>query len=171
MALRRRHMPEPRNDHPNVIPLVDVMLCMIVFYMLAAKIGVDNGADKTIQIPVTQLGKEMTEVGINNIVVNVRETLSQPDVTAMVENGKGVQSLSVDGSGGRASLREVLQALRIGKDGKEGTADDKADLTVIIRGDGEMTYKTFMPVMLAVTDAGVKNIWHNTAKPEAGVAK
>ena len=171
MALRRRHIPEPHTDHPNVIPLVDVMLCMIVFYMLAAKIGVDNGADKTIQIPVTQLGSEMQKVGVNNIVVNVRETLGLPDVTAMVQSGKGVQSLSVDGSPGRASLRDVLRALRIGKDGKEGTKDDAPDLTVIIRGDGEMSYKSFMPVMLAITDAGVKNIWHNTAKPRGEVAK
>jgi biopolymer transport protein ExbD len=165
MALRRRHIPEPHTDHPNVIPLVDVMLCMIVFYMLAAKIGVDNGADKSLQLAVTQLGSEMQKVGVNNIVVNVRETLGQPDVTAKVETSDSVRSYSVGGSTSGPSLRDTLYSLRLGKDGKEGTADDNADLTVIIRGDAEMSYKTFMPVMLAVTDSGVKNIWHNTAKP------
>lgn len=167
MALRRRHIPDSHSDHPNVIPLVDVMLCMIVFYMLAAKIGVDSGIDKSIQIPITVLGKEMQEAGINRIVVNVRETLGQPNVTAMVEAGKEVVSLSVDGSAGKSSLRDVLRALRVGKDGKEGTADDAADLAVVVRGDSDMSYKTFMPVMIAVTDAGVKNIYHNTAKPPA----
>ncbi len=159
-------MPDSHSDHPNVIPLVDVMLCMIVFYMLAAKFGVDNGADKAITLAVTRLGTEMQKIGVDNIVVNVKETLGQPDVTAMVENGKGVESLSVDGTGGRRPLRDVLRGLRIGKDGIEGTKDDHRELTVIVRGDGEMTYKSFMPVMLAITDAGVKNIWHNTAKPK-----
>lgn len=167
MPIRRRHIPDSHSNHPNVIPLVDVMLCMIVFYMLAAKIGVDNGADRTIQLAVTSLGTEMQKVGVNNIVLNVRETLGEPDVTAMVESGRGVESLSVAGTVGRPPLREVLRALRLGKDGKEGTEDDKPDLSVIIRGDAEMTYKTFMPVMLAVTDAGIKNVWHNTAKPTA----
>lgn len=154
-----------------MIPLVDVMLCMIVFYMLAAKIGIDDGADKSIQLAVTRLGTEMQKIGVNRIVVNVRETLGQPDVTAKVESGTAVESLSVDGSGGRKTLRDVLRGLRLGKDGKEGTADDAPDLTVVIRGDAEMSYKTFMPVMLAVTEAGVKNIWHNTAKPEVEVVK
>lgn len=165
MSLKRRHIPPAHSDHPNVIPLVDVMLCMIVFYMLVAKFGVDNGADKSLQLAVTELGTELQKVGVNNIVVNVKETLGEPDVTAKVEGSDLVRSYAVGTVTGRPSLRDALRAQRVGKDGVEGTSDDRPDLTVIIRGDGEMTYKTFMPVMLAVTDAGIKNIWHNTAKP------
>lgn len=168
--IRRRHIPESRSEHPNVVPLIDVMLCIIVFYMLAARIGVETGADKTIQIPVTALGRELTEIGTNNIIVNVREAMGAPSVTAMVENGRGVQTFSVDGKV-PGQLRDALRALIIGRDGKPNTDDDRADLGVIVRGDGEMSYKSFMPVMVAITDAGVKNIFHNTAKPENTVVK
>ena len=168
--IRRRHIPESHGEHPNVVPLIDVMLCIIVFYMLAARIGVDSGADQTIQLPVTALGTELEKIGTNNLIVNVREAGGEPQVTARVEGGGdagGVQLLSVGpATRGRASLRDALRALRIGRDGRENTADDRPDLGVIVRGDGEMTYKTFMPVMLAIADAGVRNVFHNTKKDE-----
>lgn len=167
MALKRRHIPDSHGEHPNVVPLIDVMLCIIVFYMLAAKIGVTSGADESIQIPVTALGTELSKVGsTNTLILNVRERVGEPFVTAMVEQGTGVQEIAVeDKRAGTRPLRDILRALIIGKDGKQGTADDNPDLKVVVRGDREMTYRTFMPVMLSITDAGVTNILHNTAKP------
>lgn len=170
--MKRRPPPESHVSHPNVVPLIDVMLCIIVFYMLAARIGVDSGADQTIQLPVTALGTELEKIGTNNLIVNVREAGGEPQVTARVDGSiaggeGGVQLFNVGKAGnGRASLRDALRALRIGRDGREGTADDRPDLGVIVRGDGEMTYKTFMPVMLAIAEAGVRNVYHNTKKDE-----
>ena len=166
--MKRRPLPESHVSHPNVVPLIDVMLCIIVFYMLAARIGVDSGADQTIVLPVTALGTELAKIGTNNLIVNVREVGGEPQVTARVDGGGGgVQLFNVGKAGnGRASLRDALRALRVGRDGREGTADDRPDLGVIVRGDGEMTYKTFMPVMLAIADAGVRNVFHNTKKDE-----
>ena len=172
--MKRRPLPESRVEHPNVVPLIDVMLCIIVFYMLAARIGVDSGADKLITVPTTALGTELDKIGTNNVVVNVRENAGEPTVTARVENGQGVQTLAVGrtaANGTNASLREVLHALIVGRDGKVGTADDRPELGVIVRGDGEMTYKSFMPVMVAITDAGVKHIFHNTKKEEGSGAR
>ena len=170
MPLNRRHSPEARSEHPNVVPLIDVMLCIIVFYMLAAKIGVTSGADESIQIPVTALGTELSAVGsTNTLILNVRERVGQPFVTALVEQGSGVQELAVeDKRSGTRPLRDVLRALIIGKDGKPNTADDNPELKVIVRGDRDMSYRIFMPVMLSITDAGVTNILHNTAKPTPG---
>lgn len=170
--LKRRHLRESHFEHPNVVPLIDVMLCIIVFYMLAARIGVDSGADQTIVVPVTALGTELEKIGTNNLIVNVRERAGEPEVTARVDGGggggDGVQLLSVGNARvpGRAPLKDALLALRIGRDGREGTADDRPDLGVIVRGDGDMSYKTFMPVMIAIADAGVRNVYHNTRKEE-----
>lgn len=168
MARKRRHIPDSHGEHPNVVPLIDVMLCIIVFYMLAAKIGVTSGADETIQIPVTALGTELAKVGsTNTLILNVRERVGEPFVTAMVDRDAGVQEIAVvDKRAGTRPLRDVLRALVIGKDAKQGTSDDNQDLKVIVRGDRDMSYRTFMPVMLSITDAGVTNILHNTAKPK-----
>lgn len=172
--LKRRHIPEPHNEHPNVVPLIDVMLCIIVFYMLAAKIGVASGADESIRIPVTTLGSELNKVGggTNTLILNVRERVGEPAVTAMVDGGSGqlVELPLTDTTSGRRTLRDTLRAFIVGKDGVQGTADDNPQLKVVIRADGEMTYKSFMPVMLNITDAGVTNILHNTAKPGSAAA-
>ena len=174
MALKRRHIPDSHSEHPNVVPLIDVMLCIIVFYMLAAKIGVANGVDPTIQLPVTTLGTELAKVGsTNTLIVNANERkdrgvpTGEPMVTALVEGGTIAEILVEDRRAGTRPLRDVVRALVIGRDGKPNTADDNPTLNVIIRGDSGMTYRVFMPVMLSITDAGVTNIFHNTAKPPA----
>ena len=42
----KHHMPESHAAHPNVTPLIDVVMCLIIFFMLVAKIGVSTGAEK-----------------------------------------------------------------------------------------------------------------------------
>ena len=41
--MRRHKMPDAHADHPNVTPLIDVVMCLFIFYMLVAKIGVNTG--------------------------------------------------------------------------------------------------------------------------------
>jgi biopolymer transport protein ExbD len=164
---KKRHMPEAHGEHPNVVPLIDVMLCIIVFYMLAAKIGVSSGADESIKLPETNFGKELRDVGsTNTLIVNVTERLNEPFITAVVEGGSSLQELSVKTDDKtRRSLETELKKLRFGADGKPNTADDNPDLKVIVRGDGEeLTYRAFFPVMVAITNAGVSNVFHNTKK-------
>src|ERR1043165_4524726 len=57
--MRRRGMPEVHSSHPNVTPLIDVVMCLIVFFMLVAKIGVSTGAEASIAIPASAIGQEL----------------------------------------------------------------------------------------------------------------
>src|ERR671917_175196 len=84
--MRRRHMPDIREGNVNVTPLIDIVMCMIIFFMLVAKIGVATGAEEQIDIPVSTIGTDIKEVGIESaLVLNVREVGSLPMVTATVE--------------------------------------------------------------------------------------
>jgi len=172
------HMPEAHTEHPNVVPLIDVMLCIIVFYMLAAKIGVESGADKDIRLTAVTFGKQLKDVGTTGqLIINVRELLDQPFVSAAVSDGSGTPIGSsglyelkvVDPSTGKRHLYEFLRRVRMGPDGKENTPDDNKDMKVTIRGDAEMPYRTFFPVLKDVMDAGVKNIFHAAEKPQGTV--
>src|SRR5438132_6906355 len=88
-AMRRRHIPESRATHPNVTPLIDVVMCLIIFFMLVAKIGVTTGADREIVVPATVLGRELADPG-NALTLNVREGYGdQPMVTALVDGTTG----------------------------------------------------------------------------------
>src|ERR1035438_6568944 len=50
--MKKHSMPEVKEGNVNVTPLIDIIMCLIVFFMLVAKIGVTTGAEK-IDIPTT----------------------------------------------------------------------------------------------------------------------
>ena len=68
-TMSKRHIPESHTAHPNVTPLIDIIMCLIIFFMLVAKIGVDTGAQK-IDIPTTILGTKIKDMG-NTLVLNI----------------------------------------------------------------------------------------------------
>jgi biopolymer transport protein ExbD len=169
--MRRRAIPESHTTHPNVTPLIDVVMCLIIFYMLVAKIGVNTGADPSIQIPVTQMGNELKDLG-NTLILNVREVDEVPFVTALVDQSqRSPQEVKiVDPVTNVHTLREILLRLRYGTDGrpggKPGTPEaDNDNFKVIIRGDSEMTYRTLQPVLEACLEAHVKDVNFETGKP------
>jgi biopolymer transport protein ExbD len=150
--------------HPNVTPLIDVVMCLIIFFMLVAKIGVSTGADRDIVIPATVLGKELADPG-NALTLNVREGFGdQPMVTALVDgSGSEPQELKlVDSSTGRKPLFEVLKNLRDGDPNHSVPANP--DFKVIIRADKETSYRYLDPVLVACMEAKVKNVNYNTTK-------
>src|SRR5688572_27736991 len=96
MKKRRRGMPAVNEGVVNVTPLIDVVMVMIVFFMLVAKIGVDTGVDRTIAIPASVLGTDAKLMDIpNSLTLNVRAGLAdQPDVTALLKGEMQELSLS-----------------------------------------------------------------------------
>src|ERR1700691_4081265 len=87
--MRRRPMPEIREGGVNVTPLIDIVMCLNILFMLVAKIGVDTGADRNIDIPTSILGTDIKDMG-NTLVLNVVNGPTgvpdpQPIVTALVK--------------------------------------------------------------------------------------
>src|SRR3954471_4468806 len=137
--MKRRGLPESHATHPNVTPLIDIVMCLIIFYMLVAKIGVNTGADPSIAIPTAQLGKDLKDLG-NTLILNVREIAGTPFVTALVDNSqRSPQEVKiVDTQTNTHPLAEVLRRLRYGNDlkpGGTGANADNNDFKIIIRGD------------------------------------
>ena len=65
-------MPPMKEGGVNVTPLIDIIMCMIVFFMLVAKIGIDTGADKSITLPASFIGNDIKDLG-NTLTLNVTE--------------------------------------------------------------------------------------------------
>jgi biopolymer transport protein ExbD len=169
--MRRRRMPDIKEGNVNVTPLIDVVMCLIIFFMLVAKIGVTTGAEQQIDIPVSELGKDIKDIGIESaLVLNVREVSGLPMITAMVESdgtmsksGRPVELKIFDPTTNRYPLREALARLRQGD--PRLRIKENPEFKVIIRGDRNITYRTIDPVLLACMEAKVKNVTFNTAKP------
>ena len=167
---RKKGMPAAHSSHPNVTPLIDIVMCLIIFFMLVAKIGVSTGAEASIDIPVSSLGKDLKDMG-NTLVLNVREVQEQPFITAMVDgtSGKAQEVKIVDPVTKKKQLAEILRKLRFGLDGKPGgtgTNADNDEFKVIIRGDQGMGYRSVAPVLQSCTEAAVKNFNFQAGKPQ-----
>src|SRR3954463_9337443 len=102
--MKKHHMPEMKEGGVNVTPLIDIVMCLIIFFMLVAKIGVTTGPEKKIAIPAPHSGFDIKQIGIeSSVVLNIREVAGQPFVTAIVESdgstsktGKPVELRVVD---------------------------------------------------------------------------
>jgi biopolymer transport protein ExbD len=142
--------------HPNVTPLIDVVMCLIIFFMLVAKIGVAVGADKNIDIPLSRLGQELKDSG-NALILNVRAGIAdEPLVTGLVDktSTEPVEIKLTDGRGGNP----LLDFLKVNR-------NTNAELKVNIRGDAEMDYRYLEKVLITCMQARIKNLNFNTRPP------
>jgi biopolymer transport protein ExbD len=162
--MRKHGMPAAHVSHPNVTPLIDVVMCLIIFFMLVAKIGVSTGADASISIPASILGTDLKDPG-NALTLNVREGPNdQPMVTALVDGtSRQPQEIKIlDPATNRKPLLEILRRLREGD--KIKGIPPKPELKVIIRADQEMGYRFLEPVLITCADAQVRSVNFNTKK-------
>jgi biopolymer transport protein ExbD len=156
--MKKVHIPETHVAHPNVTPLIDIVMCLIIFYMLVAKIGVTTGAEK-MDIPESIVGTDIKDMG-NTLTLNVRPgAIEEPLVTALVKlPGSAVSRQSElklrDPASGQNQLLNTLKMYRQQND----------QFKVIIRGEADMPYRFLEPVLVACADANVRNVNFNTKK-------
>src|SRR5690348_1577100 len=135
--MKQHKMPDMKEGGVNVTPLIDIVMCLIIFFMLVAKIGVKSGADPKIKPPSTLLGGKIEDMG-STITLNVRDfalihkedaeaaekasqpapappttfELAHPRVEALVENGSEPKELALvtPPPGNDHELRRALEA-------------------------------------------------------------
>ena len=163
----RHKLPDNHTSHPNVTPLIDIVMCLIIFFMLIAKIGVSNGEDQSITVPATKLGLEMKDRS-GTLTINVRKgTEDAPLVSAGVDrNGKTSgepQELPVfDRVRNTRPLLEVLKMLRDGN--KKAGIEPNNALRIVIRAEDDLDYRFIQPVLAAVSEAKVAEVAYATKK-------
>src|SRR3954467_2709592 len=119
---RRRGMPAVRGSEVNVTPLIDVVMVLIVFFMLVAKIGVTTGAE-AMDLPATILGARIEDMG-NTLTLNVRPGKGDAPVVTALVSGKKEELKVLDPGTGRKPLLEALRFFRFGKDLKDPRDDN-----------------------------------------------
>jgi biopolymer transport protein ExbD len=166
--MRRTPMPQIREGGVNVTPLIDIVMCLIIFFMLVAKIGVDTGKDKNIDIPTSILGTDIRDMG-NTFTLNVANGPTgvpdaQPTITALTGKGdlQEIKLRAVIAGQLMYPLRDTLLRYRDG-DPQRGWAPNP-NFKVIIRGDKSLTYQFLAPVLMECNQAHVKSFAFNTKK-------
>ena len=157
--MAKHHIPDSHSAHPNVTPLIDIIMCLIIFFMLVAKIGVTTGAEK-IDIPTTIIGSKIEDMS-NTLTLNIPDELNndEPLVTALIKPAGGGPSVMtnlavVDHTTLQSPLKNTLMLYK--------SQNDK--FKVIIRANENLDWRFIEPVLLICQDAGIRSINFNTAK-------
>jgi biopolymer transport protein ExbD len=149
-------MPAAHADHPNVTPLIDVVMCLIIFYMLVAKIGVNTGREAKIELPSSVVGISLKDLG-NTVTLNVTKPSSgdEPLITMLdPSTGQMVDLKVIDGT--KRPLTAFLKKLK----------GENSEFKVIIRGDQNLEYRFLEPVLITCSEAAVRNVNFATRQPQ-----
>ena len=144
-------MPQANEIGVNVTPLIDIVMCMIIFFMLVARIGVDTGGDREITVPASFIGVDLKDLG-NTLTLNVTNGVNlgagqtDPLITCLL-NGQRREIKIHSNAGGRDDF-PLYEALHHLKDANPG-------FKVIIRADQNTEYQYLQPVLAECTRAGV----------------
>ncbi len=152
-------MPVVRESTPNVTPLIDIVMCLIIFFMLVARIGVDTGGDRDVIVPASFLGVDLKDLG-NTLTLNVSNgpnisgSEAQPLLTCLLAGKRQEIKIRSD-LGGKQTypLYETLKRFKDGDPSRGLSANN--EFKVIIRADENTEYRFVEPVLAECTRAGV----------------
>jgi biopolymer transport protein ExbD len=154
----RRGMPASVVGHVNVTPLIDIILVLIVFFMLVARIGVSTGAEK-MDLPATLRGIRLQNMN-NTLTLNIHATPGGAMVSTTINGLR--EMLNVGEKAKEPRLVDTLRYFRYGPDA--GSPKDNSQFKVVIRADKEMPYADLQPVLKACADAQIANVHFTTAQ-------
>jgi biopolymer transport protein ExbD len=162
-------MPDIKEGGVNVTPLIDVVMCLIIFFILVAKLGVSTGLDTTIDAPTTYLGVSIPDLG-NTLTLNLyrKGMASEPLILVDLKGEKKKELALKDGN--KYPLRAVLTDMKkeLGDRFKVIINADKGTDTTPDPTTGNtrppMTYEQIQLVLQECATAGVANVNFATKK-------
>ena len=137
----------------NVTPLIDIVMCLIIFFMLIAKIGVTSGALAMPDLVKSTLGVTTESLG-NSLTLNVLPDTNHVDAKI---------SVLVPGQSENKILehKELVDLMHyLNKN------DPTHTFKVIIRAEAYIPYSMIQMALIATAEAGVGNIDFNTQAGE-----
>jgi biopolymer transport protein ExbD len=153
--MRRRSMPDMKEGGVNVTPLIDIVMVLIIFFMLVAKIGVGRGEDQSVPLPSAILGVSLDSLS-NTLTLNIHYNRSgdEPLVNALVNGSqREIHVQKKYASGTDLELERVL---------REFHDVNKEKSNVILRADKDLPYNQLEPILTTIANAGILNVSYET---------
>jgi biopolymer transport protein ExbD len=141
--MRRKGLEPMHSDHVNVTPLIDVIMCLIIFFLLCGQFAKEEASER-VRIPRADLGLEMADQRGRLLINVVPNGSAPPDVVIRAE-----------------IIRPDNLAAYLHKE-----KADNPDVKVIIRADQDTPYNYISPVLVACAQADIKSVNCATRKKE-----
>ncbi len=149
MPAKKKLPPTATPVRLNLAPMVDVTMCLLVFFMVATRMVEQENSRIDLPIAPTAKDAEKQELG-NRFVVNVR--------AAGTSGAKTVAYLVQETE---ISLPEVFERLRAER-------QQDADVNCVIRADRSLPYKYVQALMVCCARANVRKVTFSAIPREGG---
>jgi biopolymer transport protein ExbD len=139
---------KPMQDtHVNVTPLIDIIMCLIIFFLLVGHIA-KAASVKGIKIPSAKNGKDMRDKS-DQLIINL-----VPPAGGYADNATPTIMIWSN----RISEGRLAGYLRKQK-------RDNPKIKVVLRADRSIPYKFVAPVLISCAQAGIASIHFMTRRP------
>ena len=143
--------PHPVHQGVNATPLIDVVMCLIIFFLLVGKLATDRGA--AVRLPDSSRGHEESAATVLVVTITplpAGAIIANPaDPRAGGFAGIGV-AVEVDGQ--RIDDSKALESLVRAK------LTQDAGASIQIRADRELSFAAVEPVLRSCGNAGAKSV-------------
>lgn len=135
----------------NVTPLIDVVMCLIVFFLIVGKLASERGM--AVRLPQAVSGREENSARV--LVVTIGR------ISADAERSAGFAAAGV--------IVQLDGKFMVDAKALEGQVfsriNEQPETSVQLRADRDLSFGLVEPVLRACRDAGAKNVRLATEKP------
>ncbi len=135
----KRGMQPMHDDHVNVTPLIDVVMCLIIFFLVCGQLARGESV-KGVHVPIAKHAQDMAikkhELIVNLVPHKPLDYRDQPTIVVFQ------QDVLPD---------KLVQLMR-----QEKRLDPRTKL--VLRADAHLPYKFIAPVLEDATEAGITNV-------------
>ncbi len=143
--MARRGIKPMEDEHINVTPLIDVVMCLIIFFLLVGKMAKDETLGN-IKLPNARTPMEMVDAE-GRLIINVK---AEPDPKS--SDGKsGVVPPKVIVRGKEVPYNMLTEVLR-----SEKVRD--SHLRLALRADSVLSYEYIAPILISCSQAKISSV-------------
>ena len=143
--MARRAIEPMKDEHVNVTPLIDVVMCLIIFFLLVGQMA-KNEAEGNISIPNARTPQEMVDAE-GRLIINV-EAETDPHNP---EGKSGVVPPIVIVRGHKVEMNTLTDVLR-------GEKSHDSSLRIALRADSVISYEYIYPVLMSCAQAKIGSV-------------
>jgi len=170
MATRRKKTDLEENITPNLIPMIDIMFLLLLFFILGADMGQRELED--VYLPdADAIAEDKPEEAAGRIMVNVYHVSERDIACALFEEGEVCRDplhWAIAIMGKDYQPRDLLEHLKVLADQDRDPMDPtKSNVKLMIRGDRSAPYGLVQTAIEACALAGIYKIEVGAARPPA----
>ena len=147
--MAKRGIAPMHDEHINVTPLIDVVMCLIIFFMICGKLVKDD-VNKDVTVPkALDTPQELTGDLSGRLIINLVPNAEGPHNAVNIQPQVIVRGKKLE------TLNSLIPYLR----------DEKRkspNIRVVLRADEELPYEHIAPVLVACAMADIKSVHFST---------